>query len=104
MLFREVINLISFSNSENQLGDAIKVKVKSPCIFADKQSIRQSEFYQASSTGLRPEVMFIIRTCEYNNESILEFNDKEYNIIRTYEKDSEFIELVCQGVVSNVIT
>lgn len=104
MLFREVINLISFSNGENQLGDAIKVKVKSPGIFADKQSIRQSEFYQASSTGLRPEVMFIIRTCEYNNESNLEFNNKEYNIIRTYEKDSEFIELVCQGVVNNATT
>lgn len=103
MLFREVIKLVTVINDVNSIGDPIKTKIKTG-VFADKQSIRQSEFYQAAATGLRPEIMFIIRTIDYNNESIIEFNNKEYNIIRTYEKDNEFIELVCQGVVNNVVT
>lgn len=104
MLFREVINLISITDSTNDLGDPIKVPNKGPIVFADKQSIRQSEFYQAAAVGLKPELTFIIRTCEYNQEPQLEFNSKTYNIIRTYEKDSEFIELICQGVVNNATT
>ncbi|GLC32917.1 phage head closure protein [Clostridium omnivorum] len=104
MLFKEVINLISLTDGENVIGDAIKVPNKGPIVFADKQSIRQSEFYQAAAVGLKPEFTFIIRTCEYNQEPMLEYNSKTYNIIRTYEKDNELIELICQGVVNNAAT
>ena len=104
MLFREVINLISTSEGTNSLGDPIKIFVESENIFADKQSIRQSEFYQAAAIGLKPEITLVIRTIEYNQESLLKYNSKKYNIIRTYEKDNEFIELICNGVVNNAIT
>jgi len=49
MLFREVINLISVTSGTNSIGDPIKILVESNDIFADKQSIRQSEFYQAAA-------------------------------------------------------
>lgn len=101
MLFRETIKLISVTNSINDIGDSVKLLTKSTDIFADKQSIRQSEFYQAAAVGLRPELTFIIRICEYNQQELLEFNNKIYKIIRTYEKDNEFIELICQGVSNN---
>lgn len=101
MLFREIISLISVTDGTNDLGDAIKVQTKRENVFADKQSIRQSEFYQAAAVGLKPELTFIIRSCEYNQEPMLEYNNKTYNIIRTYEKEDEFIELICQGVTNN---
>ena len=104
MLFREVIALISFTDGSNEMGDPIKVPVRRENIFADKQSIRQSEFYQAMAQGLKPELTFIIRTCEYNQESMLEFKLKPYTIIRTFEKENEFIELICQGGVNSAIT
>ena len=104
MLFREVINLISITEGTNELGDPIKIPVESPDIFADKQSIRQSEYYQAVAVGLKPEITLVIRTIDYNQAPMLKFNGKKYNIIRTFEKDSEFIELICSGVVNNAIT
>lgn len=104
MLFKEVIKLISITDDTNAMGDTIKTPVESADIFADKQSIGQSEFYQAAAAGLKPELKFTIRTCDYNNQPQIEFNNKTYNIIRAYEKDSEFIELTCQGVVNNGIT
>lgn len=103
MLFREVINLISTIDGDNEVGDPIKIKVKSGDICADKLSVRQSEFYQAAVVGLRPEIVFVIRTIEYNQETLLEYGGKEYTIIRPYEKDSDFTELVCQGIVNGVI-
>lgn len=99
MLFRDVIKLISYTTSENGLGDIIKEPIERE-VFADKQSVRQSEFYQAAATGLRPELMFVVRSIDYQGETRLKYNDKEYNIIRTYDKDGELTELVCQGVVN----
>lgn len=99
MLFKEVIKLISTTTTENELGDTIEVSTERQ-VFADKQSVRQSEFYQAAATGLRPELMFVVRTIEYNGETKLKYNGKEYSIIRTYDKDGELTELVCQGVVN----
>ena len=102
MLFRDVINLTSITQTENTMGDIIETPVKRE-VFADKQSIRQSEFYQAAATGLRPELMFVVRSIDYEQEPKLEYNNKTYNIIRTYEKDGELIELVCQGLVNGVM-
>ena len=101
MLFRDVIKLVSITTSENDMGDTIEVETKRE-VFTDKKSIRQNEFYQAAATGLRPELMFIIRSIEYEQEPKLEYNSKMYNIIRAYDKDSELTELVCQGLVNGV--
>ena len=101
MLFREVINLIGITTTENDMGDIIDVETKRQ-VFADKKSVRQNEFYQAAATGLRPEIMFVVRTIDYEQEPKLESNSKPYNIIRTYDKDDEFTELVCSGLVNGV--
>lgn len=98
MLFREVISLISITGTVNEIGNYIEAKSERE-VFADKRSIRQNEFYQAAATGLRPEIMFVIRTIDYLGERKLSFNGKEYNIIRTYDKDNEMTELICQGIV-----
>jgi len=84
------------------MGDVINAPVKRE-VYADKQSIRQSEFYQAATTGLRPQFMFVVRTIDYNQEPKLEYNSKTYNIIRTYDKDGEMTELICQGIVNGVV-
>ena len=102
MLFKDVINLISINVTENDMGDSIETPDKRQ-VFADKKSVRQNEFYQAASTGLKPELMFVVRTIEYNQEPILEFNSKTYTITRTYEKDGELTELICQGLVNGVM-
>ena len=99
MLFKEVIKLISITTGENSMGDPIETPTTKE-VFADKQSIRQSEFYQAAATGLRPELMFVVRSIDYNQEPKLKHGDETYTIIRTYDRDGELIELICQGAVN----
>ena len=99
MLFKDVISLITVITTENELGDVIEETTERQ-VFADKQSIRQTEFYQAAATGLRPELMFVVRSVDYSGEPKLKHGDKTYTIIRTYDKDGELIELICQGVVN----
>lgn len=100
MLFKDVIKLISVTYTENEIGDSVETPVERE-VLADKQSIRQNEFYQAAATGLKPEIMFEVRTVEYQDEQKLSYNDKKYNIIRTYDKGGELTELICSGLVVN---
>ena len=102
MMFRDVISLISTTKTVNDIGNTITTKTERE-IFADKQSVRQSEFYQAAATGLKPELMFVVRAEEYNNERALEYELKEYKIIRTYDKNGEFTELICSGIVGTEV-
>ena len=99
MMWRDVIELVAVTTSINDIGDTVPVKSLVQ-VFANKKSIRQSEFYQAFSAGLKPELMFEVRTIEYSGQSHLNFSGKEYVVIRTYSSNDEITELVCTGMVS----
>ena len=102
MFFRDVISLVSISYSDNDYGNSIEKETKKE-VYADVQGIRQSEFYQANATGLKPEKTFVIRAIEYNNEPKVYYNSKYYTVIRTYDKDGELLELVCSEKVGHEV-
>lgn len=91
--------MLKETSDTNAMGDVIH-NTTERMIYSDKKSIRQSEFYQAQTSGLKPELTFEIYSFEYEGESNLKYNDKIYSIIRTYEVGDD-IELVCEGVVNN---
>lgn len=99
MRFDSVIYLLSTTNSTNDLGDSIKIHAKRQ-VFAEKKSVRQSEFYQAAATGLKPEIAFEIWSREYQQEQLLDYEGILYTIIRTFKK-GEITELIGEGVVNH---
>jgi len=105
-MYDEIGYLISETEVVNRFGDAI-ITTTERLVYVDAKSIRQSEFYQAQATGLRPELMFEMRLEEYQDEPRFKYADKSgvwktYDIIRTYEKNKDFIEIICQGIVNGV--
>lgn len=99
----EIIYLLQTENTTNQIGDAIKklTKVKR---YAKKIEVGQKEFYQAFATGLKPEIKFAIWKYEYNNEMFVSYNNRNYKIIKTYErKTDEKIELTCTSITSKEV-
>lgn len=98
MLWSNVARLISYVDGVDAIGDITKVASYKD-VFVNKKSIRQNEFYQAMATGLKPELMLEIKSIDYEDEKKISFNDKEYTIIRTYDKNGEVTELICQGVL-----
>jgi SPP1 family predicted phage head-tail adaptor len=103
MRFDSVIFLISNTETKNRVRDTIRTPVKRET-YAEKQSIRQSEFYQAATSGLKPEITFVIWALEYNGEVELEYNGKNYVIIRTFDKNDKELELICSGIVNKAAT
>lgn len=98
MMWRELISLRDITYSVNEYGDRIE-SANNQVVYANKKSIRQSEFYQAHAFGLKPELMFEVRTIEFAGQEQLMYNGKVYNIIRTYSKNDEITELICTGIV-----
>ena len=78
-------------------------------MFCSVSSIGQSEFYQAQTQGLKPEIKFILADYyEYDNEQYVEYSQDgttwiRYKILRTYIKGNE-IEITCYGGVRNAST
>lgn len=97
IILNDIIELISTVTDIDENGFEIKVETRRE-IFADKKSVRASEFYQAQNQGYKLDVMFNVKPYEYEDEEYLIFEDKKYKIERTYEKDSENLEIVCSKV------
>ncbi len=68
-------------------------------VFADKKSVKRSEYYQAANTDLKPELIFVVHSFEYDelNDRIVRYptgeSGKQYNIIRDYEINEDEIEI-----------
>lgn len=99
MLFSDVINLVKISNYKNEYFDIVQAETKRQ-VYANKKSIKMSEFYQAQVVGMKPELIFEIWANEYEGEEYIEFDGIKYKIIRTYMKNVDILELVVsKGVI-----
>lgn len=96
MLFRDVITLLSRGLAQDPITGEMKEVETAREVFANKKSVRQTEFYAAAMAGLKPELMFEIRSVEYQGERRVEYQGKRHDIIRTFDK-GEMMELVCSG-------
>ena len=67
-------------------------------VFAQRKSVKQSEFYAAAQAGLKPALLFSMLVAEYHGEEQLEYDGVAYKIIRTYQKGIDTIELTCEKV------
>jgi len=64
-------------------------------VFAYVDSVSQTEFFEGSRTGLKPEVRFTIQLCDYEDEDVIEYNGIGYKVYRTYTADN-WIELYAE--------
>ena len=99
MLFKDILDLISTEITIDDVGDQVETTTSKE-IFCDKRSISQSEFYQSQATGLKPEIKFIIRYEDYDNHKKIRYDNRFYDVSRTYSKEEEYIELVCGGGIN----
>ena len=71
-------------------------------MYANEFYVNQSEFYNASVAGLKPEKQFELYSYEYQGEPKLKHDTDTYNIIRT-EKRGDKIRLTCERILADEI-
>ncbi|MBW8382496.1 MAG: hypothetical protein K0M69_08270 [Youngiibacter sp.] len=98
-----LVDLIELGNVSETiiLGEPVRT-ITYREVFAKKRSVRQSEFYQGANVGLKPELVFEVRTLEFENDEKIRYLGKEYDIIRTYDK-GELTELTVTSHIGGEI-
>ena len=96
------IKLLSITYTEDEIGNQIPVETVSE-VWGEVAGIRQSEFYNAAMTGMKPEITFVIWGNEYAGQSKIEYEGRKYKLIRTYinPSKSEMVELICEKVAAD---
>jgi SPP1 family predicted phage head-tail adaptor len=100
MTYDHEITLIGYTIEKDEIGQDVEVPTYTDVLCGIK-SIGRNEFYSAAQTGLKPSITFVIHGYEYNGEKKVEFEGEKYKVIRTYMKDFEEMELVCEKVIGN---
>lgn len=72
-------------------------------VFVQPRGVYQSEYYNAAQVGLKPSLtLFISNREDYNEEKFLEYEGKDYEVIRvdwTAQRDG--VSLICEERVRN---
>lgn len=100
MPWSDVVYLVGLEEGTDDYGFPTIVESEKRQVFANKKSIRSSEYYQAKQSGIDLAFTFEIRSIDYSGEEFLYLSldeeEEAHEIERTYEK-GEFIELVCKS-------
>lgn len=97
MLWNETIELGQATDTVTN-GEPIRTYAWTT-VYADRRSAKMSEKMNAQLVGMKPEVVFTIRTGEYSDHEKIRWKSKEYFIVDTFE-NGDFIELKCTSKVS----
>lgn len=101
MTYDYELELIEETFISDDIGNQIPVENKTT-LYCNVKSVGRSEFYNASTSDLKPELIFVVHGYEYNGEKKVLFNGQQYSVIRTYATNFEEVELVCERVGSDV--
>lgn len=100
-MYNDMITLVKESIAPDAYGD-MAVTETTREVFAQLRSITQTEFYQAQTAGLKPEVKFLLADfLDYQGELIVRYTpyelgqELEYTVLRTYRAGNG-LELVCK--------
>ena len=83
----------------DEYGDPVDAEVKRD-LFCAILSIGQSEFYQAQTIGVKPQIKAVISDyLDYQDEQEAVVEGIRYKVLRTYRKMSNELEITLYGGV-----
>lgn len=99
MIKNELIELEINVAYVDEYGDTVN-NITYKQVWAEKRSVGCKEFYQASTLGIQPSYVFVINATEWLEPcKRIRYNNKIYDIVRTYEKAEDYLEITVAGDV-----
>ena len=90
------IDLITIETEKDELNQIVEKKRTTASVYAQIDSVSQSEFYEAGKLGFQPDFRAVLYDFEYNDEPIVKYNGKLYSVYRTYYiNGADRVELYC---------
>lgn len=102
-MFDGVATLIGYGPAHyDEYGNESPTEIRTE-VFVQPRGVYQSEFYNAAQLGLKPSLtLFLSNREDYSNEKVLEYEGREYDVIRVdWSAQRDGISLVCEERVNN---
>ncbi len=99
MYFKDVGYLMKETQTLDDLHRP-KTSFTESMVYCNIKSIGQSEFYQASTVGYKPELKIECKLVDLTDVTHFKYNDKVYKILRTYRKE-DITEITLTALVDN---
>lgn len=84
--------LVDYNYNKNDYGVLERTPNKRK-VYVDVESVNAQEFFDGGRNGLRPALRFSIFAYDYKGEKVIEYNNEQYTIYRTYLKHYDQIDL-----------
>lgn len=97
-----VAYLVSQSYSQNDYGVMERTETKRK-VYVSVTSVNSQEWFEGGRNGLNPQLRFTMFSFDYNGEEIIEYNDIQYTIYRTYIRRKDEIELYTEKRKGNSV-
>ncbi|MEK4501162.1 hypothetical protein [Bacillus sp. FSL R12-0069] len=88
--------LISVETEIDELGQVIDTNEIPRQIFCSKLSINRQEYLAGGQLGLKPQLLFVVDSDEYDNETSLRYENQKYMVYRTFPRSDGFTEVYCE--------
>lgn len=96
-MFSDRIILKSVSYTTNEEGRPEKKSIERE-VWANKKSVTRAEFYASNQVGINITAVFEVNPEDYQSETEITA-DKDYTIVRAYQKGQGKIELICKDKI-----
>lgn len=88
----DIITLYADTVTYDDYGVAVKTRT-SRDVFCKVDSVTRAEFFEAGRSGLNPEYRITMFFGDYEGETIVGYNGRNYSVYRTYQAKTDIIEL-----------
>lgn len=95
----DILTLIRIDYSTDEIGNN-RGSITETDVFCEVTSAGRAEFFAAAQAGLRPEHKFKIWAHEYEGQTKVRYDGREFEIYRTF-KLHDTIELYAKEVTAN---
>lgn len=95
-----VCELVAVEVTEGERGTEKREYSKRE-VFCSFLPINSQEFHSAGQRGIKSAVCVVVDVDFYNNEELIEFEEKQYKVYRRYPRPDGLVELYCEERVEN---
>ena len=94
MRMSEIIKLVTSTTAPNEVGIPVETTT-SVDVYADRKSVKRTEYYAANAAGSRADVTFVVNADDYSGQMRVEHGSEKYEVTRAYQAGLGRVELTC---------
>lgn len=92
----DACELITVVTETDELGQPVKTREDSRQVFCARLSVSRAEYFEAGQNGLKPALMLVVDSDEYDGQEKIKYDKNFYHVYRDFMRGDGFTELYAE--------